>query len=220
MMIDPFVLLAATLPLIGYCLLLAVVRVSGRTLVTTGGRDLAAVLVAVAGFVMVGPAELFFPHGTATLLGAWVWFPLALLYLLVGTLAVLTSRPRLVVYGRTSEELYPAVLRAAKSIDGDATGDVEQWQVHLPAKKIDLRLDGPPGHDCLTVESFQASLPPAFWDQLLSALRTESRATLPPPRRRGWWMLAGTVIVLGLIAQYAVAHPAALAAGFRQWLVR
>jgi len=220
MMPDPFSVLAASLPLISYCLVLALVRISGRVLVTTGGRDLAAVLVAVAGFVMVGPAELFFPHATATLLGGWVWFPLTLLYLLVGTLAVLTSRPRLVVYGRTAKELYPAVLRAARSIDEHAVGDTEQCQIHLPARKVDLRIDGPPGHDCLTIDSFQTSLSPAFWDQLLAALRTESRATLPPRRRRGWWMLAGTVMVLVVVAQYAVGDPDRLVEGFRQWLVR
>ena len=58
---EPFSLLLALVPLIGYLLLLGLIRVSGHTLITTGARDIGALGLAISGLVAVGPGELFFP---------------------------------------------------------------------------------------------------------------------------------------------------------------
>ena len=64
-MIEPFTVLLALLPLIGYLLVLCIIRLSGRAIVTTGGRDIAALAIAISGLLAVGPAELFFPSSAA-----------------------------------------------------------------------------------------------------------------------------------------------------------
>ena len=75
--VEPFTILLALLPLIGYLLVLSAIRLSGRALVTTGGRDVAALAMAISGLIAVGPAELFFPTAAATVFGPAVWVALA-----------------------------------------------------------------------------------------------------------------------------------------------
>ncbi|MEM8910556.1 MAG: hypothetical protein AAGC97_02220 [Planctomycetota bacterium] len=220
MTIEPFVLLVATIPLLGYLLVLALVRVSGRVLITTGGRDTAAVGLAVAGMFVIGPAELFFPYSTATLLGAWVWVPLAVLYLLVISLIALTGRPRLVVYGRNAEEMFPALCRACESMDASTLANAESMQVHLPALGAHVRLEANAKQDCLTIEAFETTLPIAFWDALLAALRGQVRSTASPQPRRGILMLILTCVTIAWVTRHALIHPEELVEGFRQWLVR
>ena len=101
MSIEPIFLLLALMPLIAYLLLLGLIRASGRVLITTGGRDIAALGFSVAGFIAVGPGELFFPKAAAGAFGGWVWLALFTFYALIVTLLGLTSRQRLVVYGRS-----------------------------------------------------------------------------------------------------------------------
>ena len=50
------------------------------------------------GFVLAGPAQLFFPQAAFNLLGVQVWFALLLLYLLIVGLLAISLRPRTIVY--------------------------------------------------------------------------------------------------------------------------
>ncbi|KLU05060.1 putative transmembrane protein [Rhodopirellula islandica] len=219
-MIDPFVLTVAFLPLIGYLLLLSLIRVSGRVLVTTGGRDMAAVLFAVAGMIAIGPMQLFFPGASAIFLGPYVWLPLLLLYVLVCGLIVLTREPRLVVYGRTAEELYPALMRAAQAIDSAATGDERKAQVHLPQFGAHLRIEGHQGLDCVSVLAFEPMLPLSFWNHLLGQLRVQVRGIAPPSPRRGWGALLVAIAMLVLLVRSVMGRGDQFVEGFRDWLIR
>lgn len=219
-MIDPFVLTAWFLPLIGYLLLLAVVRVSGRVLVTTGGRDLAAVFMAIAGMVATGPMLLFFPQASAVYLQEFVWLPMFLLYVLVCGLVILTRPPRLVIYGRTANELYPALLRAARSIDPSSVGDETAHQIHLPAVGAHLRIEGNDGLDCVSVLAFEPMLPLRFWDDLLLRLRLEVRGIPTPSPRRGWGAMVVVLIMLGMLGRIVMGRGDQFVEGFRDWLFR
>ena len=79
---------------------------------TTGARDLAVLAIAVSGFMIAGPLELFLPEAVAAVLGGWVWVPLIMLYGLVTTLMLLLMRPRLVVYNISALQLRPLLERA------------------------------------------------------------------------------------------------------------
>ncbi|MCC9658715.1 hypothetical protein [Rhodopirellula halodulae] len=219
-MIDPFILTIAFLPLIGYLLLLALVRVSGRVLITTGGRDLAAVFFAVSGMVAIGPMQLFFPNSSAIYLGPYVWLPLLLLYVLVCGLIVLTREPRLVVYGRTRTELYPALLRAAQAIDSATVGDEKNAQVHLPQMNAHLRIEGHEGMDSVSVLAFEPMLPLSFWTHLMGQLRVQVRGVAAPSPRRGWGALFVAVTMLFLLARTVMGRSEQLVDGFREFLIR
>ncbi|MFG0254629.1 MAG: hypothetical protein ACF787_05975 [Rhodopirellula sp. JB053] len=219
-MFDPFPATVAFAPLIIYLFVLAIIRIGGFTWVTTGGRDLAAVLAAVSGLVVIGPMELFFPNATASFLGAWVWIPLLLLYFLFACLMILGVRAKLITYGRTAEEVFPAMARAARSIDPAAAINNEQWQIHLPTQGVHLRLESSPGHDCVSVLAFEPTLTPSFWHSLQSKLRDELRATSPPRPRRGWALLSVACMMAYSLVRYVASEPALLVEGFREWIIR
>ncbi|MCM2371231.1 hypothetical protein [Aporhodopirellula aestuarii] len=219
-MFDPFPAVVAFTPLIVYLFTLALIRIGGFVWVTTGGRDLAAVLTAISGMIVIGPMELFFPNATASFLGVWVWAPLLMLYLLFACLLILGARPKLVAYGRTTEEVYPAVIRAARSMDPESTAKIDQLQVHLPAFHAHLRLDVSPGHDCVSVLAFEPGLPPKFWNALRTKLRSELRNTAPPRPRRGWALLSISLLMGLWLVRYVAAEPALLVEGFQEWIIR
>lgn len=219
-MFEPFAAFVAFTPLIVYLLCLAVIRVSGKPWVTTGGRDTAAVLLAVSGLVVVGPMELFFPKATAYLLGPWVWAPLLFLYFLFGCLMIINSRPKLIVYGRTSDQLFPALVRATRRLDDSAIVDEDQQQIHLPKIGAHLRLDLAPGHDCISVVAFEPNLSDAFWRTLRVHLRHEIASTSPPYPRRGWAAMGLALVMLFFLVQYIFEEPAQMVDGFRDWLIR
>ena len=153
--VEPFTILLALLPLIAYLAVLSLIRLSGWALVTTGGRDIAALAVAISGLLAVGPAELFFPAAAASMFGPAVWLALGAFYGLSVALVALTSRPKLVVYGRTPEELYPPLLAAAKQIDPAAEGNRNALQVTLPTVSVHLRLDGQRAIDHAEILAFE-----------------------------------------------------------------
>lgn len=217
---SPFPLLLAAVPLLGYLALIALIRVSGRPLITTGGRDIAAIGVAIAGLVAIGPAELFFPATAASLFGPTVWVWLTLFYGLCLTLVAISFRPRLVIYGRSPEELFAPLVRAAQRLDPQATGDSGTLQVSLPGLGIHLRLDGHRGIDHAEVLAFERSYPAKFWSQLLGCLREEVAIAPRPMPRRGITMLAVTILLAGLVLWRGIDQQAVVVEEFRLWLWR
>lgn len=216
----PFALLLATAPLICYLVGLALVRVAGMTLIMSGGWDVMLLALAVAGLFAVGPVELFFPAAAAALFGPRIWIALALFYLLCATLIALTSRPKLVVYGRTPEELFDPLVRAAKRIDADAVGDPSQLLVHLPSAGMHLRLDGQRGIDYANVLMFEALPPHGFWSKFARALREEVAALPAPTPRRGIGMLLVSLLLGALLIWHGIDQQALVVDGFREWLWR
>lgn len=220
MAIEPFVLLIALLPLAAYLTLFGMIRLSGRPMVTTGGRDTFAIAVAISGLVAVGPAELFFPEAAAAALGMAIWPVLAFLYLLLVTLVILSSRPRLIVYGRGTSALAIPLLRAAQSIDPQASCDESAGQISLPSAGIHLRIDGYRGADTAEVSAYESSIVPSFWQRLLVALQSElSKEEAVAQRRGGMTFVLGAAMLVLVSIQLFVAHEQVVQ-GFREWLWR
>ncbi len=223
MSIEPFTIVLAFLPLIGYLTVLGLIRVSGRVLVTTGGRDIAALAIAISGMLAVGPAELFFPFffsAAASLFGPMVWVALGILYALCVTLVALTSTPRLIAYGRTPDELYPPLLRAAQRIDPSATGDASSLLITLPAAGIHLRVDGQRGVDYGQILSFEPNVSLRFWTTLLANLRAEVRESSAPMPRRGLVMLLAATVLGCILVWQGFGNQELVVEGFRDWLWR
>ncbi|TWU32910.1 hypothetical protein [Novipirellula artificiosorum] len=216
----PFTILLALLPLIGYLILLGVIRVIGRPLVTTGARDIAALGIAISGLVAVGPAELFFPAAAASAFGPYVWVSLALFYFLCVLLVALTSKPRLVAYGRSAQEIYEPLLKAAQTLDAAATGDPGRLQISMPTANVRLRIDGQPGADYAQIFAFEPNLTPHFWSQLQAHLR-EQVATSPRPRNlHGYAMLITAACLVAFLAWQSLGREELVVEGFRNWLWR
>jgi hypothetical protein len=158
-------------------------NLSSRPFVTTGLRDSAALGVALMGFVIVGPMELFLPERLLSRLPMpWlVWPTLIAFYLLCLTLLVLLQRPRLVIYNVTPEQLRAALADVIGGLDKEAriAGEsiclpnlgVQLYLEPLPVlKNVQLKSSGP-------LQSYQG------WRELEGALRAalrESRGTANP----------------------------------------
>jgi hypothetical protein len=139
MTVDPFRLAIAIVPVAAYVLLLGFINARRRPFLTSGGSDFTALGVALSGLMFVGPLELFRPEAATREFGNYIWLVLVLFYWLWLLLAVLLSRPRLVVYNISLEELRPVLADAASRIDADA-----RWagnHLALPSLGVHLHLD-------------------------------------------------------------------------------
>ena len=220
MFVEPFVIVMAFVPLIGYLLVLGWIRISGRAVVTTGARDTAALALAISGFFVVGPAELFFPNAAATAFGPIVWLPLLVFYGLIVLLICLTVPAKLVVYGRGPMELFQSLSNVSKLIDPEAIGDETNVQVTLPTYGIHLRLDGYRGIDHAQVVAFEPNVSPAFWNDLLGKLRDEVSGLPAPNPRRGFLMMTVAAALILLLLWIGIKNQERVVDGFRDWLWR
>lgn len=218
--IEPFTILLALLPLIGYMLVICIIRLSGWVMVTTGGRDVAAIAMAISGLLAVGPAELFFPTAAATVFGPAVWLALGVFYALCTALFALTTTPRLVVYGRTPEELFEPLLAAAKEIDPQASGEIRTLQVRLPQAGVHLRLEGQRSIDNAQVLAFEPNLSLRFWRTLLVNLRKQVSLRASPMPRRGFAMLVLVIMLSSVLLWQSFGNRELVVEGFRDWLWR
>jgi hypothetical protein len=136
---EPFRLCLALGPVAVYLLLLGVLNLSRRPFLVSGARDTAALGLAVSGFVVVGPIELFFPDAAAVRFGPLVWLLLLVFYSLCVVLVVLTLRPRLILYNISVDQLRPILADLVDQLDPDA-----RWAgdgLVMPALGVQLYLD-------------------------------------------------------------------------------
>ena len=136
---DPFRLCLALGPVAIYLLLLGAVNLSRRPLLVSGGRDAAALALAVSGLVIIGPMELFVPVGATVQVGPYVWLLLLALYGLCVALSLLLLRPRLVIYNISVDKLRPVLATLVEQLDTDArwAGD----SLVLPGLGVQLYVD-------------------------------------------------------------------------------
>jgi len=139
---DPLHFCIAAAPLSVYLLLLGILNLKRRPFVTTGARDTAALTIGIAGLIVAGPMELFFPEAAASRWGGWVWLLLIAFYGLCVSLLVLLMRPRIVVYNIGLEELRPILNQVAVKFDKKSrwVGDsliLPDLNVHLHLETVD-----------------------------------------------------------------------------------
>ena len=83
-------------------------------------RDVAALGMAIAGFIVAGPMELFLPEAATDRFGGTVWLLLLAFYGLCLTLIVLLMRPRLVIYNANPEQLRSILAEVVAQLDDEA----------------------------------------------------------------------------------------------------
>ncbi|HEX5104964.1 MAG TPA: hypothetical protein VFV87_14190 [Pirellulaceae bacterium] len=139
---DPLHVCIALGPVAVYLLVLGTINLSPRPFLTSGGRDAAALGIAIAGFAVAGPMELFLPVEAAAYWGPWVWPMMLGAYVLGLLLVILMLRPRLVVYNATAEQLLPILDAVAKRLDPAATWAGES--LTLPSLAVELHVESWP----------------------------------------------------------------------------
>jgi hypothetical protein len=117
---DPLRLCLVVGPVAVYLLMLGVLNLSRRPLIVSGGRDAAALALAVSGLMIVGPFALFLPDRSLDYFGSWIWVLVLALYALMATMAILLSRPRLVIYNIPVDRLRPILADVVTELDAEA----------------------------------------------------------------------------------------------------
>ncbi len=189
-------------------------------MVTTGGRDIFAVAIAISGMVAVGPIELFFPSAAGAAFGTGVWPLLAFLYFLFVSLVILSSRPKLVVYGAGPSAVMSALLEAAKKIDPNAKSDVDGGQIELPESGLHLRVEGYRYGDWCDIQAFESNVTPMFWRRLLVVFRDELRQAQPANSSRGVLSFTIGISLLVIVSVSVFSAPTEVVQDFRQWIWR
>jgi hypothetical protein len=137
--VDTLHLAIALIPLAIYLLVIGAMNISSRPWVVSGPKDTLGVGLAVSGFVIAGPLELFVPSATSFWFGAYVWLFLVALYGLSLFLAVLLCRPRLVIYNVAPEHVRRLLGNICGELDRDArwAGDC----LYLPNLGVQLNIE-------------------------------------------------------------------------------
>jgi hypothetical protein len=136
---DPFRMTLAFGPVAIYLLLLGMVNLSRRPLMVAGGRDAAALALAVTGMLIVGPFELFLPEASLLHYGGYAWVMVLAFYGLWVAMGILMLRPSLVIYNISVDKLRPILADVVARLDGDArwAGD----SLVLPILEVRLYID-------------------------------------------------------------------------------
>lgn len=209
MVVDPFRLAIALVPVSAYVLLLGLVNLRRRPFLTTGGSDLAALGVAISGLVFVGPVELFRPEAATAELGNYIWLFLLVLYWMCLLLVVLMSRPRLVIYNIRSDEFHPVLAETATRLDPEA-----RWagnSLSLPHLGVHLHIDSLDLMRNVTLVSSGSRQSLDGWRRLARELAAALKPVRVKPNPRAVGLLLGALALMALSVTHMLSHPVELA---------
>lgn len=110
----------AVVPLAVYLLLVGLINLFRAPFVTSGARDVTALGIALCGFAVIGPMELFHPEAAASRFHGWVWVLLLIFYGLSVSLTILLMRPRIVIYNTSVEQVMPVLKNLLARLDKES----------------------------------------------------------------------------------------------------
>jgi len=206
---DPFRQCLALGPVAVYVLLLGTINLSRRPFLVTGTRDAAALGLAVAGFLIVGPIELFFPDAAAVRFGPYVWLLLLAFYVMCLVLVLLLLRPRLIIYNMRADQLRPLLADLAGELDTDArwAGD----SLSLPTLGVQLHIDNLAAMRNVSLVSLGPNQNHAGWRRLELALGAVLSRQEVPRNPRGISLLSASLLIAVALVWAIARDPQAVA---------
>jgi hypothetical protein len=137
---DPLHVCIALGPVAMYLLVLGAINLAPRPFLTSGTRDVITLGIAIAGFAVAGPMELFLPVRAVGFWGpAITWSLMIGIYALGLVLVVLMLRPRLIIYNITSDQLLPILDTLARRMDPAASWAGQS--LSLPSLGVHLHVE-------------------------------------------------------------------------------
>ncbi|MEI8372446.1 MAG: hypothetical protein WCJ35_06380 [Planctomycetota bacterium] len=210
---EPFHQCLALGPVAIYLAMLGVINLARRPLVVSGGRDVAALGLAVSGLIFFGPVALLFPEGVAAHFGPagtkYVWLMFVGLMVICLIVMLLILRPRLIIYNISVDQLRPILAEAVERLDPDA-----QWAgdcLFLPGLGVQLHLESVGWMRNVSLVSSGPKQNYQGWSRLEVELATALRGIEVPWNISGLMLLSvGNALVIGLA--WAIIHdPQAIA---------
>ena len=213
---EPAAFCLALGPLGVYLLALAAVNLARRPVVTTGSRETAAMGLALLGFAMIGPMQLFFPRHGAARYGSMVWVLLVVFYLLWIALWILVARPRIVIYNVALDQVRPKLEEIAARLDSSASWSGNH--LRLPERNVELNVEEFGAMRNVSLLAAGGDQSATAWQRLAAELRREL-ATMPVARNpRGFSLLSGGLLICSAIVIRALSDPSAVVRGFYEML--
>lgn len=213
---ESFRLCLALGPLAMYLLVLGAIHLRRRPFLVTGGRDLAALGVAVSGLMLVGPIELLLPEQAIQVYRGYVWLLLLAMYGLCLSLVVLLARPRLVIYNISADELRPLLAQTIDALDPDA-----RWagaSLLLPRLRVELHLESSELLRNVTLNSAGGQQSYSGWHRLEVALASRLASAESPASPWGLTLGAAALMLLTTLCWQLAVHPQAVTQGLREML--
>jgi hypothetical protein len=196
---DSLPLGAAFLPLGIYLLALGWVHCRRRPLAIAGVWDGFFLGASLLGLVIVGPIALVRPAAGGS---SWSWPMLILGFCLVVALCVLVSRPRLIVYNITVEQIRPLVAEVATDLDPAARWAGET--VALPTRGLQVHLDGDGSLRTVSLIGVGRRSAHEGWSEFSRRIRQASRRLRV--RANPWWgAFVGCGALLVLLSTWSIA---------------
>ncbi len=194
---DPVRLCLAIGPLGIYLAVIGWRNLRRQPRVVSGARDTFGLALALAGMVIVGPMELFFPYAAQARYGVFTWALVFILYGLLLVLVLLMQRPRLIIYNMSVDQL--------RAVLGDVVGGLDsaaRWAgdgLALPTLGVQLHIEAFPAMRNVSLVSSGADQNHAGWRALEAALRQAAAKVETPANPRGFELLAFGLIVLAAL---------------------
>ncbi|MBN2584050.1 MAG: hypothetical protein JXL80_13375 [Planctomycetes bacterium] len=206
---DPFRFCLALGPVAIYVLLLGAINFSRRPLLVPGTRDAAALGLAVSGFLIVGPIELFFPDAAAVRFEAFVWLLLLALYALCLLLILLLLRPRLIIYNISADQVRSILAELVEQLDPNArwAGDT----LALPGLGVQLHVDYVAAMRNVSLSSVGPHQNHAGWRRLETALAPALSQVEVRRNPGGAGLLGAGVLMATLLVLVVIRDPQAVA---------
>jgi len=208
---DTFSACVAFGPLAVFLVLLGAINMSGRPLVVSGTRETLALGLALLGLAMVGPMQLFMPQQAASWFGQLVWMLLISFYALCLTLAIMLSRPRLVIYNVSASDLKMALDETARRLDAESTWAGRALSMPLAHVHLHVETFSPLANATLLATSDDQSL--GGWRRLELALRVRLREVPSVARPHGFWLLVWGFAILAVLATWVADDPQTVVSG-------
>lgn len=216
---DPLHACIALGPLAMYFVVLGAINLSSRPMVTTGARDLLAMGLAVAGLAVAGPMELFFPEKAAGALGTLaVWSLMLVFYALIVMCLALMTRPRLVIYNVTSEQLLPVLEEVLGKMDPQF-----RWAGHTMVSEglgVQLTVETQPMMKNVQLVSAGPQQSHNGWGKLHRALAAALRPVQGLPNPFGATLLTVGLMLAGIITWLIAGDPGAVQQALNDMLRR
>lgn len=162
-----------------YLVCIGLFHLRRRPVAISGGRDLALLAAAVAGPMIAGPLDMLQPAGTG-----WPWRLVVpfVSFAFLTAIALLATRPRLVVYNVSFDRLRPVVAEIAARLDPEARWAGET--VALPGRGVQVHLDGRGGMRSMSLVAIGTKMSPEGWADVTRRVRHAVRRV--QVRRSPW----------------------------------
>jgi len=190
-------------PLAVYLFLVGLINSRRRPFLTSGARDMAVLGIALSGFFIIGPLQLFVPDTAADRFGPYIWLVMITLYSLAWTLGVLLMRPRLIIYNITTDQLRPILATTVKQLDPE----MRRAGQCLIMPQLDIQLTVEPAGPlrCIQLAAAGPTQDAAGWRKLEIALAKSLKQAQAPVNRYAIALMAVAVLIGGIVT-FRMAH--------------